>query len=705
MELNKKDFQMEVAGKTLSFSVSRLAEQANSAVIAQYGDTVVLATAVMGDKEREIDYFPLSVDYEERFYAAGKILGSRFVRREGRPSHDAILSGRLIDRTLRPFFDQRLRRDVQIVLTILSYDEQNDPDFVALAAASAALATSDIPWNGPALGVKVLRTKDGQTIINPTNADLTDADRISFEAFVSGNENKINMIELGGNQALEGDVVESFAKAHEEIKKLVAFQKDIVSKIGKPKAQVLLAEPDSGLKAKIKEFLKDKLEKAIYVESKMGQDERLGELKSSLMEYLKQDVNFDLEENSGVVEAVWEEEMTKLIQGNVLEKELRVDGRKLDEIRDLYAQVGIFKRLHGSALFIRGGTQSLAVTTLAAPGAEQLIETMEATTKRRFMLHYNFPPFSTGEIGRLGATGRREIGHGALAEKAIRPMIPSQDEFPYTIRVVSEILASNGSSSMATTCASSMSLMDAGVPLKKPVAGIAMGIIIKDDNNYKILTDIIGKEDHYGGMDFKVAGTDSGINAIQLDLKVEGVTIPMVKDVLERAKYARLQILEVMGKAIAAPKPQVSNFAPVIMTLNINPEKIGEVIGPGGKIINAIIKDTGVQTIDIEESGKVFVASLNHEYAKAAIRIIESITKEYKVGDIVEGNIIKILEFGAILDLGGGKDGMIHVSELKNGFVKKVEDVVKIGDFVRAKVIRVENGKIGLSIKALGDEK
>lgn len=706
MNLNKKEFSVDFAGKPLKLTVSKIAEQANAAVMGQYGDTIVLATVVMGKEDRKIDYFPLTVDYEERFYAAGKIIGSRFVRREGRPSQEAVLSGRLVDRAIRPLFDHRLRRDVQIVLTILSYDEENDPDFLALLTASMALATSEIPWQGPVAGVKIARLKNGETIINPANSQLSEAGKISFESFASGTAERLNMLELSGNESPESEIIESFSLAHNAIKQLIDFQKDVVAQISKPKAGVFLAEPDAVLVEKVRGFLSGKLEETIYQKDKVSQHGSLSELKKSLREYLA------TENSSGNIvswdawEAIFEEELDKLVHKNILEKELRPDGRKLDEVRELYSEVGLFKRLHGSALFIRGGTQALAVTTLAAPGAEQLVETMETTAKRRFMLHYNFPPFSTGEIGRMGAPGRREIGHGALAEKAMRSMIPTQDEFPYTIRVVSEILASNGSSSMATVCASSLSLMDAGVPLKETVAGIAMGLMTRNDagknNEYKILTDIQGPEDHYGDMDCKVAGTRNGVNAMQMDVKIDGVTVEMLKEVLEQAKKARLEILAVMNKSLSAPRESVSEFAPVIMTVDISPEQIGAVIGPGGKIINSIIRDTGVSTIDIEESGRVFVAAAGEEQAHAAIRFIHSLTKEYAVGEIVEGPVIKILEFGAIVDLGGGKDGMIHVSELKDGFVKKVEDVIKMGDFVRVKVVKVENGKIGLSLKAMG---
>ncbi|MBI5401331.1 polyribonucleotide nucleotidyltransferase [Candidatus Wolfebacteria bacterium] len=696
--LKKQEFSFEVAGKPFTLTVSKLAEQATSSVVGQYGDTSVLATVVMGKTDREIDYFPLSVDYEERFYAAGKIIGSRFVRREGRPSEEAILSGRLIDRTIRPLFNNKMRRDVQIVITILSYDDENDPDFVALMTASAALAISEIPWDGPVAGVRIAKKKSGELIINPVNEQLANQDEILFEMFVSGVDGKINMIEFSGNESKESDIVEAFEIAQKEIKKMVDFQKDVVKQIGRPKVRVALVEPSDEIKTKVREFLKDKLEAVLYIKDKAEQHQKQHELIEDLRGHLKL---HGIEEWFGV-ELLVDEEIDAIVHKNVLENDRRPDGRKLDEVRSLETEVGLFKRLHGSGLFIRGGTQALAVTTLAAPGSEQLVETMEQSYKKRFMLHYNFPPYSTGEIGRVGAPGRREIGHGALARKAISPMIPSKEEFPYTIRVVSEILASNGSSSMATTCAASMSLMDAGVPLKNAVAGIAMGLMSVHNGPHKVLTDIQGPEDHYGDMDCKIAGTNNGVNAMQMDVKVEGVSIEILKETLEQAKKARLEILEVMNKSIAKPREQVSDFAPVIMTLDINPEKIGEVIGPGGKIINGIIAETGAGTIDIEQTGKVFVAASNHTKAEAAVNIIKSITKEFQINEIVEGPVIKILEFGAIVDLGGGRDGMIHVSELKEGFVKKVEDVVKLGDFVRAKVVKVDNGRIGLSIKALG---
>lgn len=693
--LNKKQFTIEIAGKALTLETSNLAGQANAAVLGTFGNTSVLATVVMGKEDRNLDYFPLTVDYEERFYAAGKIIGSRFVRREGRPSEGAVLSGRLIDRTLRPLFNSQMRRDVQIVITILSYDEKNDPDFISLISASTALLISDIPWDGPVAGLRLAKTKNGELIINPINPELIEKP-ISFESFISGTENKINMIELAGNEADENDVIGAFEKAQIEIKKLIEFQKQIREKIGKPKAKILLKETDLEIKNKIFDFLNGKLEPAIYIKNKKEQSDNLGKLKADLFDYLKKENVSDL---SGV-EHLFEEEIDKIVHKNILESEKRPDDRKLDEVRQLGAEIGLFERLHGSALFMRGNTQALAVVTLAPPGAEQLIETMEISSKKRFMLHYNFPPFSTGEVGRIGVTGRREIGHGALAGKAIQSIIPSQEEFPYTIRIVSEILSSNGSSSMATVCASSLALMDAGVPIKKAMAGIAMGLMT-GNSKYKILTDIQGPEDHYGDMDCKVAGTKDGVCAIQMDVKIDGVNIKILGEVLAQAKKARLEILEIMNKSIDKPRQQVSSFAPIIMVVEINPEQIGEVIGPGGKMIKKITKDTDVDAIDIEESGRIFVASIDREKAQMAIDYIKSITREFHIGEIIEGEVIKILDFGAIVDLGGGNDGMIHISELKQGFVEKVEDVVKIGDIVKAKIVKVENGKIGLSLKQL----
>ncbi len=697
MDLNKKQFTTEVAGKKLTLEVSDIAKQANAAVLGTFGDTSVLVTATMSKEDRAIDYLPLVIDYEERFYAAGKIIGSRFIRREGRPSEEAVLSGRLIDRSLRPLFDQRLRRDIQIIVTVLSYDEENDPDFIALITASTALSISDIPWNGPIAGVKLARFSDGRIVINSTNSLLKGEDRLGFEAFISGTTERINMIELAGNEAKEEELIEAFDLSQKEIEKLIEFQKKITKEIGQPKIKYDY-DNDNDLKNKVQEYLKDKLEAAIYSPEKVDRQSKIGLLKQELKDYL-------IEEGIGgsvlaKVDFLFEEEVNKLVHKNIIELEKRPDGRALDEVRQLYGEVGLFKRLHGSALFVRGSTQALAVVTLAAPGAEQLIETMEISSKRRFMLHYNFPPYCVGEISRLGSPGRREIGHGALTEKALRPLIPTQEEFPYTIRVVSEILSSNGSSSMASVCASSMVLMDAGVPLKKAVAGIAMGLMIDKSHKYKILTDIQGPEDHHGDMDCKVAGTTGGITAIQMDVKIEGLDLAVLKEVLSQAKKARLEILEFMKTVIDKPREKVSSYAPVVLSINIKPEQIGEVIGPGGRIINGIIAASGALSIDIEQSGRVFVAAADELKARAAVQQIKALTRDFQIGEIVFGKVIKILDFGAIVDLGGGKDGMIHVSELKDGFVEKVEDVLNLGDLVKVKIIKVENGKIGLSLKA-----
>ncbi|MEK7192464.1 MAG: polyribonucleotide nucleotidyltransferase [Patescibacteria group bacterium] len=711
MNLNKKQFSTDYQGRKLTLEVSDLAGQATSAVLGRYGDTAVLVTAVMSDKDKAgIDYFPLIVDYEERFYAVGKILGSRFIRREGRPSEEAILSGRLIDRAIRPLFDQRLRREVQLVVTILEVDEENDTDFITMLTASTALAISEIPWAGPVAGVKLLRSSQDLKV-NPTNSQVKAGwpGDGAFLSFVAGTADRINMIELEGIDASEASVAKAFAESQKEINHLIDWQKGIVKEIGKPKSAVHLAEPDESLIKVVKEFLAGKLEAAMFSKNKQEREAKMSELHELLRGHVLEQGLTDKEVSAA--EHLFENATDELVHRKILEENQRPDGRKLDEIRDLHAEVGVLKRTHGSAVFVRGNTQALVVTTIAPPGSEQLIETMEFSGKRRFILHYNFPPYSTGEVGRVGNPGRREIGHGALAEKAVRNLIPSQEEFPYTIRVVSEILSSNGSSSQATICGASLSLMDAGVPIKKAVAGIAMGLIVEQSNlrssqdlKYKVLTDIQGPEDHYGDMDFKVAGSADGVRAIQMDVKIDGLTNQMLVDGLAQAKKARLEILKEMNKAISQPRKELSPYAPLVLTIDINPEKIGEVIGPGGKVINGIIAKTGALTIDIEQTGKVYIAGATKEKAQAAYQMVADIIREYKVGEIVEGQVVKILDFGAIVEFAPGRDGMIHVSELKQGFVKKVEDVVKLGDFVRAKIIKVEEGRIGLSIKALQNQ-
>ncbi|MDP1706380.1 MAG: polyribonucleotide nucleotidyltransferase [bacterium] len=683
MDLNRKIYKTKLEGEEISLEFSKLAGKATAAVLGRYGQTAVLAAVVMSPKESNLDYFPLTVDFEEKFYAAGKIIGSRYVRREGRPSDESILSGRIVDRTIRPLFDKRLHRDVQVSITVLSYEEKNDPDVIALLAVSAALSISEIPWTGPVAATKIF-----------------EKDR--YLSFWSGPLNKINMIEFEGKELGEDELKKIYAKAQEQINALVEFQKPIIKELGRPK---MIFPEDAAetisLKKEIEKFISDKIE-AAFLGNKI--DELKGEL---INNYTNQATPSNPGPTPASLEKLLEEAIEESFRHNVLKNEKRPDGRKLDQVRELHAETKLFERTHGSALFIRGETQILALTTLGPPGAEQLVETMETTSKKRFMLHYNFPSFSVGEAGRSRGPGRREIGHGALAAKAISQILPDKEQFPYTIRVVAETLSSNGSTSMASTCATCLSLMDAGVPLPKHVGGISVGLVTADDSlkEFKLLTDIQGPEDHYGEMDFKVAGTLDGVTAIQMDVKNFGISLEIFEQALVRAKKAREEIIGVMRQALPASRQELSPFAPMIMSLNIPKEKIGELIGPGGKTINGIIANCDNQvSIDIEEDGRVFVSGVNHEMAQKAFDIVKGMMRQFEIGEIVEGKVIKILEFGAIVDLGAGKDGMIHVSELKEGFVKKVEDVVKIGSFVKAKVIRVEDGKIGLSIKQLNSD-
>ena len=713
--MDKKQYKINVGNKELVLEISGMAERANAAVLAKYGETVVLVTVVMDNYDSGSNYMPLKVDYEEKFYAAGKIIGSRFIRREGRPSEEAILTGRLVDRTIRPLFDNRIRRNIQVVATVLSFDEENDPDFVGLMGASVALHISDVPWAGPVGAVRVAKIGE-KFVVNPDNSNMK-GENFEFDAFVAGAKGNINMIELGGGEAKETDALKAFEAAQEEIDKLTEFQEKIRKEVGKNKEEIQLPEPNPKLKAEIEKFLSDKLPKVVYESDNLPDHySELNNLKDKTFDYIKEVFGDSStpsvssgQAGSGQLSAedlkatdfLFEESISDLVHKGVLESNKRPDGRALDAVRNLEAEVKLFERTHGSAYFERGNTHALAITTLGPPGAAQLIETMETTGKRRFMLHYNFPPYSVGETGTFRGPGRRDIGHGALAEKAIKPMIPGKEEFPYAIRVVSEILSSNGSSSMATVCASMLSLMDAGVPLKKPVAGIAMGLMIDKKGNYKVLTDIQGPEDHHGDMDLKVAGTRDGVTAIQMDVKVSGVSLEILEKALEQARGARLRILDFTDKILAKPREELSRYAPSIAQLTINPEKIGMVIGPGGKMINGLIEKYGLAGIDIEDDGSVAVSGTDHAQVQAAVEEIRGMTKEYKIGDIIEGKVIKILDFGAIVDLGGGQDGMIHVSELKDGFVKTVTDVVKQGDFVRAKVIKVDNGHIGLSLKKI----
>ena len=693
--MESKHFQIPVGKENIEIDFSNWAEQTNGSVLARMGETAVLVTAVMGkDDRKDIDFFPLLVNYEERYYAAGKIYGSRFVRRESRPSENAILTGRVIDRTIRPLFSQMMRRDVQVVITCLSIDEKNDPDVLSIIATSLALGTSDIPWNGPVAAIRIGWSKEKGLIIDPS---YEERESLTGEMIIAGPNGEINMLDGKGNEIPDDIVKKMFRLGQETIEKINTQQMNIIADVGKPKTEVVLHQFDPELEKEMDLFLADKLEKAIYVKGKQDRADRLSVLHKELDEHLR-DKGFtdDVLLNEDLL---FEEFINRVVHKNVIEKSLRPDGRKLDEVRPLHMQIDLFPRLHGSALFERGPTHILSVVTLGSPKDALLVQGMEITGEKRFMHQYNFPAYSAGEIKPSRGPGRREIGHGALGEKALRPMIPTKEQFPYTIRVVSEVLSSNGSTSQGSICASSLALMAAGVPIKKHVAGIAMGLMSNDQGNYKLLTDIQGPEDHHGDMDFKVAGTKDGVNAIQMDVKVRGVSADLLSEALDRSHQARLFILDKMEKTITVPRKELSSYAPRIFTLKINPDQIGSLIGPGGKMIQQITKDSGAD-ISVEEDGQVFVTADDKESADKAIAQIKGATKTFTQGELVEGKVIQIRKFGAIIDLGNHKEGLLHISELSPHRVGKVEDVVHVGEVLKLKIIKIEgNGKISLSLK------
>jgi polyribonucleotide nucleotidyltransferase len=691
--LETKKYTTEFAGKTLVAEFSDLAEQTNGSVLVTYGETVVLATAVMSENERlAIDYFPLTVDYEERFYAAGEILGSRFIRREGRPSEEAILMNRLIDRSIRPLFNQKIRNEVQVIVLALSVDGENDPDIPAIIAASLALGISDIPWNGP---IGSCRISHPDFIIN---SNYETREKSDLDMVACGKNGQINMIEAGANEASENIVTDALGRAAEEIEKIQKWQEKIMAEIGKPKRIPVVKEEIRGVKEAFNKNFQRRLEDAIYIKEKLDWSSAIGDLKKEWLESMINEFGSDA---SGFAEEIYEEAINETIHVNTIKGEKRPDGRKLDELRPIMAAVNVLPRVHGSGLFYRGSTHVLSVVTLGAPGDFQVIEGMEVKTKKRFMHHYNFPPFSSGETGRMGSPGRREIGHGALAEKALLSVIPTSDEFPYTIRIVSECLSSNGSTSMGSVCASTLALMTAGVPIKNPVAGISVGVML-NGKDYKILTDIQGPEDHHGDMDFKVAGTKNGVTAIQMDVKVEGISPELLKEALERAKKARIEILGIMAKTIAEPLKELPARAPRVIKININPDKIRDVVGPGGKVINKIIADTGAE-IDIEQDGTIFITGKNMESAEKALEIVKEITHEYQVGETFEKGIVsRIFEFGAMVEIAPKVEGLVHISELAPFRVNRVTDVVNVGDVIPVKIIEIdEMGRINLSLKAI----
>ncbi len=691
-----KSYSMELAGRQLTLETGKMAGLANGSVLVRYGDTAVIVNVTASKKPREgIDFFPLSVDYEERLYAVGKIPGS-FIKREGKPSDKAILVSRAIDRPIRPLFPKDLRNDVCVNAMVLSVDPDCSPEVAAQIGTSAALSISDIPFNGPTAAVSVGYV-DGEIVINPT---LEQRAKNRLNLTVAGTEEKVSMIEAGADEIPEDVMLEAIIKGHSEIKKIAEFIENMQKEIGKPKFEYESCAVPDDLFNEVYNFASVKMCEAVQEKDKDTRDNNVANLQTEIEEFLK--ANHSEEEFEAIKpligETVYKLEK-KTVRHLILEEHKRVDGRAIDEIRPLSCEVDLLPRAHGSALFTRGQTQVLSVTTLGTIGDEQELDGLDEEETKRYIHHYNFPPYSVGEARPSRGPGRREIGHGALAERALAPVIPSESEFPYTIRVVSEVLSSNGSTSQGSICGSTLSLMAAGVPIKEPVAGISTGLVTddRDRDRYVMLTDIQGLEDFFGDMDFKVAGTKNGITAIQVDIKIDGLTYDIIKQAFERTRTARMYILnEVMLKAIAEPRKEISKYAPKIITMEINPDKIKDVIGSGGKVINKIIADTGVK-IDIEDDGRVFIAGQDSEMAIRAKETIEAITMELELGKTYVGKVVRIMNFGAFVEIAPGKEGMIHISKLAKERVEKVEDVVKIGDTVAVKVIEIDDqGRVNL---------
>lgn len=703
----------------MSFETGKLAKLANASVVARQGDTVVLAATVLGRKREGMDYFPLLVDYEERLYAAGKIKGSRWVKREGRATDDAILTGRVIDRSIRPLFPDGMRNDVQVVTTVLSIDGVNEPGILAANAASAVLHMSDIPYNGPIAVVRVGKI-DGQLVLNPSNDQV----KISqMDLIVSGTANHIMMVEAGANLVSEEDITNGIEFAQTYLKQICEAQEELRKVAGKEKAAVDIIKINEDVYATVKSLATDqKLDAAIYIVDKTTRENKIKDLEEEIVKAVQEHYlqrkeiapgleaaseELDEKQIEKEAKAALDKIMKKYQQKNILEHERRVDGRKLDETRPVYCEVGVLPRTHGSALFTRGETQVLTTVTLGSKGDEQLLDGMEDPgegTAKRYIHHYNMPGYSVGEVAPLRGPGRREIGHGALAERALEPMIPPTEDFPYTMRLVSEAIASNGSTSMASTCASTLALMDAGVKVKEMIGGVAMGLVLDEETGkYKVLTDIAGIEDFNGHMDFKITGNENGITAMQMDVKVKGITKEILKDALAQAKPGRLHILSKMKGAISEPRADLSPYAPRIVSFKIDPEKIREVIGSGGKVINNIIAETGVK-IDIEDDGLVMVVSTDAEASKRAVEWIKNIVRVIEPGEIFEGKVVRIMNFGAFVELLPGQDGLVHISELANYRVGQVEDVVKIGDTLKVQVKEIDDqGRINLTHKPFAE--
>jgi len=689
-----KKFSMELAGRTLVIETGKLAQLANGSALVRYGDTVVLSTATASSAPREgIDFFPLSVDYEERLYAVGKIPGG-FIKREGKPSEKAILTSRVIDRPIRPLFPKDLRNDVTVINTVLSVDQDNSPEIAAMIGTSVALSISDIPFNGPIGGV-VLGLIDGEVIINPNAAQR---EKSEMYVTLAGTTEKITMIEAGAKEVSEQVMLDAIIKGHEEIKKIAAFIKEIAAEVGKPKFEYTSAEVPQEIFEAVKEIAYEKMREAVLAVDKTERDAKVAALTEEIQEKLAETFP---ESTLAINDAIYKLEK-KVVREYILEEGRRVDGRRLDEIRPMYAEVGLLPRTHGSGLFQRGQTQVLTTVTLGGIGDVQTLDGVDLEEKKRYMHHYNFPGFSVGEAKTSRGPGRREIGHGALAERALEPVIPSEEEFPYAIRLVSEVLMSNGSTSQGSVCGSTLALMDAGVPIKAPVAGISAGLVTDEENPDRFVTfmDIQGIEDFFGDMDFKVAGTKKGITAIQMDIKVDGLSYEIIRQALELTRKGRIQILdEVIAPVIAEPRKSLSPYAPKMFTLEIDPEKIRDVIGPGGKIIHKIIAETGVK-IDIEDDGRVFITTPDQKAGERAIAIIEAIAKEVQPGQVFLGKVTRLMNFGAFVEFAPGKEGLVHISKLDNKRVEKVEDIVKVGDEILVKVIEVDKqGRINLSRK------
>lgn len=685
--MKKIEKKISLGGRELTLSAGELAGQASAAVMAQYGDTVLLATVVSSPLKQDLGYFPLSVEYQMRLYAGGRIKGSRWVKREGRPTDDEILTGRLIDRSIRPLFPKAYKKDVQVIVTVLSVDLENNPADIAPIAVSAALSASNIPWDGPVSTLRI-GIRDGKYFVNPTETELPFSE---MELVVSSTKDAIVMIEAGAREVPEEEILGGIEFAQKEGKEVLKFIEDFAKEAGNTKETYEELKPSAELEKAVKKLAANKIDNVI---EKMATKEGTSNEMADLIEAVRSEV---ADEDQKYVAELIDKMITSRIREMIL-KGKRPDGRKHTEIRKLYSRVGVLPRTHGSAIFQRGTTQALTVTTLGTPSMGQLIETAEGEEDKRYIHHYSMPPYSTGETGRVGSPSRREIGHGALAERAIMPVLPSEQDFPYTIHVASEIMSSNGSTSMASTCGSTLSLMDAGVPIKSPVSGIAMGLVIEDNKNYAVLSDIMGIEDFNGDMDFKVTGTEKGVTALQLDVKTLKLTLDILKKAIAQAKDGRAEILSHMLQTIKEPRGTVSSFAPKIKTVKVPVEKIGEVIGPGGKMIKKIIADTGAQ-VDVEDDGTVNISGMNEEAVDKAVNWVEGLVKEVKAGEIYEGKVVRMQPFGAFVEVLPGKDGLVHVSDMSEDFVKDPADIVKEGDAVTVRVKEIDNlGRINLSM-------